>query len=143
MWPVPIVLYSCTNRYAIVRSAPFLVQVTSLSSQPFDLKRVALCARSPSMVMFFGLALTGCAVGPDYHRPNAPSVDRYTTQSLPAHTVSTEVGNGDAQRFLQGRDVPARWWTTFDNDELTRRVNIALANSPSVASAQAALRQAQ
>ncbi len=95
------------------------------------------------MVMFFGLALTGCAVGPDYHRPNAPSVDRYTTQSLPAHTVSTEVGNGDAQRFLQGRDVPARWWTTFDNDELTRRVNIALANSPSVASAQAALRQAQ
>jgi NodT family efflux transporter outer membrane factor (OMF) lipoprotein len=95
------------------------------------------------MAFMISLALTGCAVGPDYHRPDAPAVSRYTAQPLPATTVSSPVGNGDAQRFLQGRDVPARWWTTFDNDELTRRVNTALANSPSVASAQAALRQAQ
>jgi NodT family efflux transporter outer membrane factor (OMF) lipoprotein len=95
------------------------------------------------MVLLAGLALTGCAVGPDYQRPNAPSVDHYTPQPLPAATVSAAVANGDAQRFLQGHDVPARWWTTFGNDELTRRVNTSLANSPSVALAQAALRQAQ
>jgi NodT family efflux transporter outer membrane factor (OMF) lipoprotein len=114
-----------------------------LSSHPSDLKRVVLAGRVPAMALLVGLALTGCAVGPDYHRPDAPSVDRYTPQPLPAHTFATSAGNGDAQRFLQGRDMPARWWTTFDNDELTRRVNTALANSPSVASAQAALRQAR
>jgi NodT family efflux transporter outer membrane factor (OMF) lipoprotein len=114
-----------------------------LSSHSSDLKHAAFGARVPAMALLVGLAVAGCAVGPDYHRPDAPSVDRYTAQPLPAATVSTPVGNGDAQRFLQGRDVPARWWKTFDNAELTRRVNTALSNSPSVASAQAALRQAQ
>jgi NodT family efflux transporter outer membrane factor (OMF) lipoprotein len=93
--------------------------------------------------LLVGLAVTACAVGPDYRRPDAPAVDRFTAEPLPVATASSPVGAGDAQRFLQGREVPARWWTTFGNPELTRRVNTALANSPSVVSAQAALRQAQ
>ncbi|HET7556607.1 MAG TPA: TolC family protein, partial [Rhodanobacteraceae bacterium] len=89
------------------------------------------------------LILAGCAVGPNYTRPNAPAVDRYTAQPLPAQTVSTDTAGGDAQRFLEGTNVPQRWWTTFDNDELDRRVQQALAHSPTIASAQAALREAQ
>ena len=27
--------------------------------------------------------LTGCAVGPDFHKPGAPDVARYTAQPLP------------------------------------------------------------
>jgi len=114
-----------------------------LSSYSSDLKRIASGARAPAMALLVGFAMAGCAVGPDYHRPDAPAVDRFTARPLPTSTVSSPVGTGDAQRFLQGRDVPARWWTTFNNDELTRRVNTALANSPSVASAKAALREAQ
>ena len=57
--------------------------------------------------------------------------------------MAADTAGGDAQRFLQGRDVPQRWWTSFGNDELSRRVQTALAHSPSIASAQAALRQAQ
>jgi len=95
------------------------------------------------LALLAGISVAGCAVGPDYRRPDAPPVDRFTAQPLPAATTSAEVADGDAQRFLQGRDVPARWWTTFGNAELTRRVNIALTHSPSIASAQAALRQAQ
>ncbi len=87
--------------------------------------------------------LAGCAVGPNYRRPDAPQVDRYTTQPLPAQTVSTDTPGGDAQRFLQGTNVPERWWTTFGNKELDRRVQQALAHSPTIASAQAALREAQ
>ncbi len=90
-----------------------------------------------------GLVLAGCVVGPDYHRPDAPAVDRYTSQPLPADTAAAQTAGGDAQRFLQNHEVPARWWATFDNAELTRRVNTALHHSPSIASAQAALRQAQ
>lgn len=96
-----------------------------------------------ALVLLAGLALAGCAVGPDYHRPDAPAVERYTAQPLPPATAAAKAGDGDAQRFMQGRDVPARWWTTFDNAELTRRVDMALRHSPSIASAQAALRQAQ
>ncbi|MEO8810381.1 MAG: efflux transporter outer membrane subunit [Rhodanobacter sp.] len=110
-------------------------------------------ARHPARAFIFlvSLALAGCAVGPDYHRPDAPAVARYTAQPLPAatataHSVDSDSDSdddGDAQRFLQGRDVPARWWTTFGNDELNRRVSTALRHSPTIASAQAALRQAQ
>jgi NodT family efflux transporter outer membrane factor (OMF) lipoprotein len=89
------------------------------------------------------LVLAGCAVGPNYKRPDAPAVDRFTVQPLPAQTVSTDTAGGDAQRFLEGRDVPQRWWTTFANEELDRRVQQALAHSPTIASAQAALREAE
>ncbi|MGH8211607.1 MAG: efflux transporter outer membrane subunit [Rhodanobacteraceae bacterium] len=89
------------------------------------------------------LVLAGCAVGPDYQRPDAPTVDRYTAQPLPARTVAADTGGGDAQRFLQGQDVPQHWWTSFGSDELNRRVEQALAHSPTIASAQAALREAE
>ncbi len=96
-----------------------------------------------AVVLIAGLALAGCAVGPDYRRPDAPAVDRFTPQPLPAATAAAQAVDGDAQRFLHDREVPARWWTTFGNAELTRRVNTALQHSPSIASAQAALRQAR
>ena len=91
----------------------------------------------------FAFALSGYAVGPNFREPAAPAVDQYTRAALPASTVSAATPGGDAQRFLEGRDVPQRWWTTFGNDELDRRVETALAHSPTIASAQAALRQAE
>ncbi|WP_077556184.1 efflux transporter outer membrane subunit [Rhodanobacter sp. B04] len=114
-----------------------------MSSHPSDLKAAVLRGRAHALTVLIGLSVAGCAVGPDYHRPDAPPVNRYTAQPLPAATVSAKAADGDAQRFMQGRDIPALWWTTFDNAELTRRVDTALSHSPSIASAQAALRQAQ
>ena len=114
-----------------------------MSSPLSDLPFLVLKSRRPALALLIGLSLAGCAVGPDYHRPNPPAVDRYTALPLPADTASAPAADGDAQRFMQGRDVPARWWTTFGNAELSRRVNTALEHSPTIASAQAALRQAQ
>ena len=93
--------------------------------------------------MLVSCVLAGCAVGPNYTRPDAPKVDRYTVKPLPAQTIATDTAGGDAQRFLEGHDVPDRWWTAFGNAELNRRVTQALAHSPSITSAQAALREAQ
>jgi NodT family efflux transporter outer membrane factor (OMF) lipoprotein len=62
----------------------------------------------------------------------------YRAAALPGTTEGA-----DAQRFLQGQDVPEQWWTAFGSPELTRRVVMALAHSPTVASAQAALLRAQ
>jgi len=91
-----------------------------------------------------GLALlAACAAGPDFRAPPAPSEGGYRADALPKATTATDAPTGDAQRFLEGADVPARWWTTFASAELDRRVEAALAHSPTIASAQAALRQAQ
>lgn len=89
------------------------------------------------------LLFTGCTLGPDYRPPDAPHVDRFTTRAWPVATVQADTPDGDAQRFLRGHDVPERWWTHFGNTELDRRVRMALRHSPTIASAQSALRQAR
>lgn len=88
--------------------------------------------------------LAGCAVGPTFTNPDAPADAGYRKDALPAQTSAVAgVLQGDAQRFINATPVSARWWTTFNSAELDRRVDLALANSPTIASAQAALRQAQ
>ena len=88
--------------------------------------------------------LAGCAMGPTFTNPDAPADAGYRKDALPAQTSAVDgVLQGDAQRFINATPVSARWWTTFNNAELDRRVDLALANSPTIASAQAALRQAQ
>ncbi|HEX7663176.1 MAG TPA: hypothetical protein VF407_01630, partial [Polyangiaceae bacterium] len=89
------------------------------------------------------VALAGCAVGPNFRSPDAPTVKAYTADAHPDTTTATDAPTGDAQKFLEGSDVPDRWWTTFVNNELDRRVTQAIQHSPTIASAQAALRQAE
>ena len=89
------------------------------------------------------LALAGCAVGPNFREPAGPDVDRYTTTPLPTSTTSAATAGGDAQRFLAGKNVPRQWWTTFGNAELDRRVHMAFQHSPTIASADASLKEAE
>jgi NodT family efflux transporter outer membrane factor (OMF) lipoprotein len=92
-----------------------------------------------------GLALVllaGCAVGPDFVPPEAPKVDRFTADPLPAATASSAAAGGAAQRFIAGHDVPGDWWTLFHSPALDALINEALAANPTLAAAEAALRQA-
>ena len=91
----------------------------------------------------FVLALAGCAAGPNFRPPPAPAVQGFRAAPLPQATVASAAPTGDAQRFLEGSEVPARWWTAFASVELDRRIDLALAHSPTIAAAQAALRQAR
>jgi NodT family efflux transporter outer membrane factor (OMF) lipoprotein len=86
-------------------------------------------------------ALCAC-VGPNFHRPAAPSVDRYTAEPLPSQTASAPGPGGAAQKFLLGEDVPRDWWTRFGSPDLDALVSEALRANPNVQAAQAALRQA-
>lgn len=99
--------------------------------------------RPATLTLLLAGALGGCAVGPDFRAPTLAADAGYRSDALPAATVAADSPTGDAQRFLEGTDVSARWWTGFGSEELNRRVDLALANSPSVASAQAALRKAE
>jgi NodT family efflux transporter outer membrane factor (OMF) lipoprotein len=100
--------------------------------------------RRPAMLaLALAGALGGCAVGPDFRAPTLAADAGYRSEAQPASTVAAGSPTGDAQRFLEGTDVSARWWSGFGSEELDRRVDLALANSPSVDSAQAALRKAE
>ncbi len=82
-------------------------------------------------------------VGPDYHQPAAPATDRYTAAPLPEQTASTPGVAGASQHFMPGADIPAAWWTLFHCEPLDDTIRAALANSPNIAAANAALRQAR
>jgi len=85
----------------------------------------------------------GCAVGPDFKQPEAPAVSAYTRTALPAETESAQGRAGAAQRFAPGQEIPAQWWTLFHSEALDHLIRQALADSPTLAAAQATLRQAQ
>ncbi len=91
------------------------------------------------------LALSGCAVGPNYHPPARPAQDGYTPEALPAQTASTGVAGpgGEAQRFELGRDLPGQWWTLFGSARLDALIEQAMASYPDIATQQAALREAR
>jgi NodT family efflux transporter outer membrane factor (OMF) lipoprotein len=87
-------------------------------------------------------ALSGCAVGPTFKPPVAPTASGYGSASAVPDTASAEVPGGDAQHFVAGMDIPAQWWTLYQSPKLTRLVEQALRANPDVSAAEAALRQA-
>lgn len=87
--------------------------------------------------------LSGCAAGPDYVRPaSAPSAG-FAPTPLPASTAATPVAGGQAQHFDATRHVPADWWRQFHCPALDTLIADAFAASPTLAAAEAALRNAQ
>ena len=94
--------------------------------------------------LFAGAMLTGCAVGPDFREPSAPATGTYTETPLAPQTVAAPgTTGGEPQRLVPGRDLPADWWTLFRSEPLDNLIRAALGDSPTLASAQATLRQAQ
>jgi NodT family efflux transporter outer membrane factor (OMF) lipoprotein len=96
-----------------------------------------------SALLSTSLLAGGCAVGPDFLRPEAPETDGYTKDSLPARTVSADVTGGAAQKFVAGQDIPGQWWTLFHSDPLNALVEQAFKANPDLHAAEAALRGAR
>jgi NodT family efflux transporter outer membrane factor (OMF) lipoprotein len=86
--------------------------------------------------------VAGCAVGPDFKRPDPPQVDRYTRQPLAAQTSSSDVAGGESQRFVREMDIPGKWWTLFRSPGLNAVIEQALKANPTLDSAMAAMQQA-
>jgi len=113
-----------------------------------------------SLALTLGLAaaLTGCAVGPHYRKPNAPPDAGYAPAPLPEASASAPiqgganqggpadggpVHGGEAQHLVTGGDVPFDWWQSFQSPALNALVERALKANSTVRAAQAALSQAQ
>ena len=89
------------------------------------------------------LLLCGCAVGPRFSRPSAPADAGYAPTALPSATVAATGVAGGAQTFVEGKDVPFRWWEAFGSTDLNALVDESFRANPTIAMAQASLRQAQ
>ncbi|HXY54268.1 MAG TPA: efflux transporter outer membrane subunit [Nitrospirota bacterium] len=85
-------------------------------------------------------SMLGCAVGPNFERPKPPSVESYTTGTIPAETVPAD---GKAQHFEQGAEIISDWWRLFNSPRLDNVVKEAISNNQSMQAAQANLRQSQ
>lgn len=77
-------------------------------------------------------ALAACAVGPDFVAPPGPEAAHFT----PERTASP----GEGQRFAEGKDIPAEWWTLFRSKPLDRLVRESLENNPSLQAAEASIK---
>ncbi|MDM3886056.1 efflux transporter outer membrane subunit [Pseudomonas sp. BCRC 81390] len=86
--------------------------------------------RTLALVISTSLA-TGCAVGPDYHRPNAPLADHY--QGQPAVERRTAAAPASF----------ARWWEGFGDAQLSALIDEALAQNLDIAQARARVVQAR
>jgi NodT family efflux transporter outer membrane factor (OMF) lipoprotein len=95
------------------------------------------------LIGFALLVLTGCAVGPDFKAPAPPATPGFVPPNeLPAVTASAPLPGGEAQRFVEGLDIPGQWWTLFQSAELNALIERALKHNPTLEAAQAALREA-
>ena len=83
--------------------------------------------RSPFLLStaLMGLALSGCAVGPDYAPPQV------------------QAGDGWLEAAAAPGEVDARWWESYGDPMLTGLVEQALAGAPDIRVAQARLAEAR
>ncbi len=87
--------------------------------------------------------LHGCAVGPEFHAPAAPSTPTYTAAPQPVETASSTGPGGAAQHFVAAESVGGAWWQAFGSEALSRLVRQALDDSPTLARSRMKLEQAQ
>lgn len=95
------------------------------------MRRVLLCCLTAALAV----PLSACAVGPDFVAPAAPRTPRFT----PEATASPEAG----QEFRLGAQASEKWWSAFRSKRLDSLIEEALAHSPTLEAAEAAIRVAQ
>jgi len=109
-----------------------------------NMKRIGFFRSETTIALFVSVVpIIGCAVGPDYRTPEAPTTKSYTATALPAKTQSAPGPAGTAQRFFSGEEIPGQWWTLFHSRALDKLIKQALSDNPTLAAAEATLRQSQ
>src|SRR6185437_10195980 len=103
----------------------------------------ALPFRMALGVLLGAVTVTACTVGPDFKRPSAPSVSRYTDEPLSSTVAAPNVAGGEAQQFIPGGRIPGDWWALFHSRPLNELIDQALTNNPDLKAAQAALSAAR
>lgn len=130
-------------RISRMTGMPFLTRRPRPGGDPVSLPAGATgprgsgaCVRTVALAAV--LALAGCAVGPDYKRPDAPLTPAFkeATADAPAFT-------GD-WKFAEPQDQHARteWWRLFGDSQLDDLMSQVQVNNQNIKAAEAQYRQA-
>src|SRR5258708_7138063 len=77
--------------------------------------------------------LAACAVGPNFKAPEAPRNAGFAPPGqIAPETTAAPLPGGQAQRFVDGMDIPGQWWTLFQSAQLNALIERALKNSPTL-----------
>ena len=88
-------------------------------------------------------SLSACMMGPDFRSPDPPRASNYLADDQPAEFVAASIPGGEAQRIVQGFDIPGQWWAVFRSQPLDSLIQRALVANPDIHAAAAGLRAAQ
>jgi len=102
-----------------------------------------IVAHKSCLVLFLAtttsLLLCGCAVGPKFKKPSAPTDAAYTAAPLSNTSSTPGVAGGEAQQFVDSQDIPGEWWTLFHSKPLNDLIERSLKTNPDIKAAQATL----
>jgi len=93
-----------------------------------------------SVLVAVAAALAGCALGPDFQRPDPPRADRYTPEQL---RLEATQANDSAQHIVLGEQLSRDWWQLFQSAVLDDMVRRALDGNRTLVAAAATLAQSQ
>ena len=96
--------------------------------------RLALFAATAALLL-----TPGCVVGPNFKKPAPPDVGGYTPTPISTTSSTPKVAGGEAQRLVNGQDIPGEWWILFHSKPLNDLIERALKANPDLKAAQAAL----
>lgn len=111
-----------------------LIELVKLLGASSRWKRVGVIAASA--------VLAGCTLGPDFTRPDAPKAEAYLPDTATS-LVAGGIDGGEAQRIVQGMDIPGQWWGVFQSAELNHLIETALQANPDIQAAIAGLKIAR
>jgi NodT family efflux transporter outer membrane factor (OMF) lipoprotein len=89
------------------------------------------------------LSAAGCAVGPNFVRPDAPETDRYLPGKLASPAPDPAGPKVQGQHFVSGEDLSAKWWAAFKSQPLNNLVKDSVDHNPTLQAAEAAIKIAQ
>jgi NodT family efflux transporter outer membrane factor (OMF) lipoprotein len=125
----------------VLTTATWLAKMTTIQKKTFAASAQFFRFRFFILISLF---IGGCAVGPDFKRPVAPSANGYaSTRLVQEPTASAPVLDGESQQFNPAADIPFDWWTLFQSPQINSLIQRAFKANSSIEAAQAALHQAQ
>jgi outer membrane protein TolC len=93
-----------------------------------------------AIVLACALSVGGCAVGPNFTRPTAPSAARYTGDTPRGEDATA---SDTTQHMALGREIEGNWWTLFRSDAIDQLVKQAVEHNRNLVASMATLAQAQ
>jgi NodT family efflux transporter outer membrane factor (OMF) lipoprotein len=140
------------RRLAGARMTPRTAMTPMRGMAPITARLIAGACLIPALLL-----ASGCVVGPNFKRPDEPTVAGYLPPEPPGPAAlpgppgspgqpaaGAEGGGAEAaQRIALGQKIPALWWDLFHSPRLDETLTQAITASYSLAAAKATLAAAQ